>query len=207
LLGEGAYYAPDLTQIVHQRGAAYLEQFLANPAQFYSEERDGRLMPTLGLSPPEISDVIAFLAWVGNVDTNNWPPRPILVSGVALRGLPGTPTVATSEDRVSRGRTLFNGAGICASCHSLEPGVTLMGPSLAGVARRAEERIRDPQYRGTARMAAEYLVESIVNPSAFIPPGGVYSSAQGVSFMPKTLQETLTPEQVQDLVAYLLTLQ
>src|SRR5439155_15045745 len=59
LLGEGAYYAPDLTQIVSQRGPAYLTQFLADPSKFYSETRDGRLMPTLGLSPDEIGDVIA----------------------------------------------------------------------------------------------------------------------------------------------------
>jgi nitric oxide reductase subunit C len=206
LLGEGAYYAPDLTQIVQQRGRAYLEQFMANPAQFYSEERDGRLMPTLGLSPPEISDVIAFLDWVGDIDTNNWPPRPILVTGVALRGLPGMPTVAVADDPVSRGRALFNGIGICASCHSLEPGVMLVGPSLAGIARVAADRIRDAQYHGTAQTAAEYLAESILNPSVFIAPGGVYASAQSVSFMPDTMAQTLTTEQVQALVAYLLTL-
>src|SRR5687767_7383003 len=43
LLGEGAYYAPDLTEIVAQRGKGYLTAFLENPAAFYSEERDGRL--------------------------------------------------------------------------------------------------------------------------------------------------------------------
>jgi len=32
LLGEGAYYAPDLTQIAAQRGGAYLRQFLKDPA-------------------------------------------------------------------------------------------------------------------------------------------------------------------------------
>jgi nitric oxide reductase subunit C len=199
LLGEGAYYAPDLTQIVAQRGRAYL-------AQFYSEERDGRLMPTLGLSPQEIADVIAFLEWVGQIDTNNWPPRPILVSGVALRGLPAAPAQA-AVDPVSRGRALFNGVGLCASCHSTEPGVIMVGPSLAGIARTAAERLRDPQYRGTAQTAAEYLAESIRKPSSFIAPGGVFASAQGVSFMPDTLAQTLTPEQVQDRVAYLLTLQ
>ncbi len=49
LLGEGAYYAPDLTQITAQRGAAYLREFLKDPSRFYSEERDRRLMPTLPL--------------------------------------------------------------------------------------------------------------------------------------------------------------
>ena len=84
LLGEGAYYAPDLTQITTQRGAPYLREFLKDPSKFYSEERDGRLMPTLKLSDPEIDNVIAFLAWVSRIDTQGWPPRPILVKGSAV---------------------------------------------------------------------------------------------------------------------------
>ena len=52
LLGEGAYYAPDLTKITQQRGAPYLQAFLKDPAKFYSEERDRRLMPNLNLSRP-----------------------------------------------------------------------------------------------------------------------------------------------------------
>jgi nitric oxide reductase subunit C len=206
LLGEGAYYAPDLTQVVQQRGAAYLARFLENPAQFYSEAPDGRLMPTLGLSPQEITDVIAFLGWVGRIDTNGWPPRPILVSGVAVRAMPGVAGVAGADDPSSRGKALFNGAAACAGCHSVEPGVALVGPPLSAVARVAEERIRDPQYHGTARTPAAYLEESLLQPSAFIVPDGVYASPQGVSFMPDTYERTLRPEEVKDLVAYLMTL-
>ena len=44
LMGEGAYYAPDLTKIVGQRGRPYLQLFLADPSVFYSAERDGRLI-------------------------------------------------------------------------------------------------------------------------------------------------------------------
>src|SRR5574338_773131 len=53
LLGEGAYYAPDLTKIADQRGATYLRAFLADPARFYNEERDRRLMPNLKLTAQE----------------------------------------------------------------------------------------------------------------------------------------------------------
>jgi len=207
LLGEGAYYAPDLTKVVQQRGTAYLDQFLANPAQFYSEARDGRLMPTLGLSTQEIADVIAFLDWMGHIDTNGWPPRPILVSGVAVRAMPGVAGVASAADPVSRGKALFNGSGGCASCHSVAPGVVLVGPSLAGVAKTSVARLQDPQYHGMARTAAEYLEESVLNPSAFIVPDGLYASPQRVSFMPDTLGKTLTAEEVKDLIAYLMTLQ
>ena len=56
-------------------------------------------------------------------------------------------------------------------------------------------------------MAAEYLEESILKPNVFIVPDGLYASPQRVSFMPDTLGKTLTPEEVKDLVAYLMTLQ
>jgi nitric oxide reductase subunit C len=206
LLGEGAYYAPDLTQIVSQRGPAYLTQFLADPSKFYSEARDRRLMPTLGLSGQEITDVIQFLDWVGRIDTNGWPPRPILVSGVASRGQPGAEGRADTGSAATRGKALFNGAGACATCHSVEPGVSLVGPSLAMVGRSAAERIGDSRYKGGAKDADQYLEESIVKPSAYIVSGGNYSAGPA-SLMPDTYGKNFKPDQVKDLVAYLKTLQ
>jgi nitric oxide reductase subunit C len=194
LLGEGAYYAPDLTQIVSQRGQPYLELFLADPSRFYSEARDGRLMPTLGLAPQEITDVIAFLDWVGKVDTNGWPPRPILVSGVAVRDVPGVSGSAQAQDPASRGKALFNGGGACSSCHAIAPGAVLVGPSLAGLGARA------------AAHGEGYLKQSILEPSAFLVEGERYVTPQGVSLMPPSYAQTLTPQQVADLVAYLNTL-
>ena len=165
LLGEGAYFAPDLTQIVWQRGRPYLTQFLADPSKFYSEARDGRLMPTLGLSDEEIADVISFLEWVGHIDTNGWPPRPILVSGASNRGFPGV-EAAPDALRAPRAaaRRSSTGAGACATCHSVEGGVTLVGPSLASIAGRSNERLHDSRYAGAAKSGAEYMEESIVKP-------------------------------------------
>jgi nitric oxide reductase subunit C len=207
LLGEGSYYAPDLTQIVSQRGEVYLGRFLADPSAFYSEERDGRLMPTLGLSEAEIADVIAFLAWVGRIDTNGWPPRPILVSGTALRGLPGIAGTPAGDAPVARGQAVFDGAGACSTCHALAEGGVRVGPSLAGIARRAADRIGEPGYRGGARSAADYLRESILTPSVHLVPGAHYATPEGVSLMPGTYAAILSAEQVDDLVAYLATLQ
>jgi len=201
LLGEGAYYAPDLTQIVKQKGTAYLSQFLLDPSRFYSEERDGRLMPTLGLSASEIEDVLAFLAWVGQIDTNGWPPRPIIVSGVAQRGAPEAP----AGDAVGRGREIFQGIGGCVACHSLEPGRKLVGPSLAGVGSRAQQRIAAPDYGGGAHDAAGYLRESILSPNAYLV-GREFVTPDGSSFMPSTYAASFTPAQLDDLVAFLLSL-
>ena len=93
----------------------------------------------------------------------------------------------------------------CFSCHSTQPGVQTVGPSLAGVAGRAAEIVRTPGYRGTARTPADYIRESIVQPSAYVVPGATFSTA-GQSIMPAIYQEMLQPADVDHLVAYLETL-
>jgi nitric oxide reductase subunit C len=82
-----------------------------------------------------------------------------------------------------------------------------VGPSLAGVAQRAAARVAEAGYRGDARTAADYLRESILNPSVYLVPGALYGTPQGVSLMPGGYATVLSTEQVDDLVAYLRTLQ
>ena len=208
LLGEGAYYAPDLTQITAQRGAAYLREFLKDPSRFYSEERDRRLMPTLPLSDDDITAVIAFLGWVSKIDTQGWPPRPILVKGSAIPGANvGAPVAsAASSDPVELGRVEFSSAPPgCSACHSISPGVNIVGPTLSGIATTAAARVREGDYHGHAKDAAGYIRESIVEPNAHVLTGPTFS-AGGRSLMPSDYAQTLKPEQVDQIVAYLLTL-
>lgn len=212
LLGEGAYFAPDLTKITKLRGEAYLKAFLEDPSRFYSDEKHRRLMPKPNLNEEEIEHVIAFLDWVSNIDNQGWPPRPILVSGGTF---PGTSTMAavTAETGptkldapAARGEEVYrtDEAG-CHACHSTAPGVDLAGPSLAGVAGRAAQILHSGEYKGEAKDVEGYIRESILQPSAHLIPGDVYS-AEGVSFMPDHYGEVLTEEQVDVLVAYLLTI-
>jgi nitric oxide reductase subunit C len=213
LFGEGAYYAPDLTKITKQRGEQYLTAYLKNPAQFYDEQRHRRLMPNEHLSEEEIRNLLSFLDWVSNVDNNGWPPRPILVTGgnvvpagqpTAQPAPPGT-TVAP-ENAMALGERLFHTVTpACATCHSVAQGVTMVGPSLAGVSARAATVIASPDYKGQAKDAAAYIRESIVEPSAYVVPGPSFS-ANGVSFMPNTYGQSLKAEQVDQLVAYLASL-
>lgn len=209
LLGEGAYYAPDLTKITQQRGAPYLKAFLKDPAKFYSEARDRRLMTNPNLSDKEIDQVIAFLDWVGHIDTQGWPPRPIIVSGAAIPATAmigaGPAQPAPSNDPIALGQTLFRESPPgCFACHSTSAGVNLVGPSLAGIAETAKLRLADPNYHGTAKDAAGYIHESIVNPNAFVLQGPTYSS-DGQSLMPTGFATTLKPQQIDELVAYLMT--
>jgi nitric oxide reductase subunit C len=205
LLGEGAYYAPDLTKIAQQRGAAYLTQFLKNPSLFYSEARNGRLMPNPNLTDVEIRDLIEFLTWVSRIDNQGWPPRPILVSGLPQSVNVGGPQPeAASSDAVAQGEALFRKSPpACFACHSLQAGTVLVGPSLAGIGTRAAQTIGSPSYTGSAQTPADYIRESIQNPSAYLVPGPTFS-AGGQSIMPP-FGDTLTSAESDQLVAYLAT--
>lgn len=89
----------------------------------------------------------------------------------------------------------------CTTCHSLVPGEIKVGPSHAGVARRAAEVISQADYTGSATSVEEYLRESILNPNAYVESGFV----PGVMY--QGYSSTLTDRQLADLVAFLLTLE
>ncbi|SER85543.1 c-type cytochrome [Halopseudomonas bauzanensis] len=223
LFGEGAYYAPDLTKITQHRGEAYLQAYMRDPSAFYDEQTHRRLMPQQNLSEEEITDLIQFLDWVANVDNQDWPPRPILVTGgfTAVAGSGGAGQAAevqsgstsvgvrpvdADDDIRALGENVFRTAVPgCVACHSLTPGADGAGPSLAGVATRAELLVGEANYSGQASDIEGYLRESILEPSAHLSTGGMYS-ANGVSFMPDTYGNSLSEEQIEQLVAFLATL-
>lgn len=224
LFGEGAYYAPDLTKITQHRGEPYLKAYMKDPSQFYDETKHRRLMPRQNLSDAEISDLIKFLDWVSKVDNQGWPPRPILVTGASIPGTdrpvteqaglgagpasaPGGRPVAAGSSPIAQGEALFRSvAPSCTACHSIAPGVNMAGPSLAGIGARAKKLVGTPEYKGKAKDPEGYIRESIVEPSAHVVAGPMYS-AGGTSFMPNTYVKDLKPEQIDQIVAYLATLQ
>ena len=78
-----------------------------------------------------------------------------------------TPSVGPGPQNLARGRALFEqtsirGAPGCASCHSLTPGVTVVGPSLAAVGARAESLLHSNGYHGGAASSEELLREAIL---------------------------------------------
>lgn len=220
LFGEGAYYAPDLTKIAQHRGRPYLEAYLKDPSKFYDEQRHRRLMPRQDMTDVEIADLVSFLDWVSKVDNQGWPPRPILVTGSGIGPMgasrpieatagsappPSAATPAGDKSPIALGEIVFRTSiPACAACHSLVPGAQMAGPSLAGVATRAQQTVGAADYKGQAKDTTAYLRESIVQPSAHAVAGAMYS-ASGVSFMPATYGKDLTPQQIDHLVAYLAT--
>jgi mono/diheme cytochrome c family protein len=79
---------------------------------------------------------------------------------------------AGSEGSAERGLEVYQ-QQYCGICHRLDAAGTagLFGPTHNGMAVIAEQRIHAPGYTGTARTAAEYLRESIVNPQAYVVEG------------------------------------
>lgn len=91
------------------------------------------------------------------------------------------------------GKEKFTGRG-CVACHSLEEGVRVVGPSMAGLAERAASAEPD--------LTAEvYLYISITRPNATVTEG--FSAG----LMPQNFRNTLEPQDLADLIAYLLTLE
>ncbi|ART80108.1 c-type cytochrome [Oceanisphaera avium] len=214
LFGEGAYYAPDLTKITQHRGEAYLHAYMRDPSKFYDENKHRRLMPKQDLSEKEIVDLVTFLGWVSEVDNQNWPPRPILVTGGFSQAASAAPAVASpgstpvnsdSDPRALGEQVFASAVPTCKACHSLTPGADGAGPSLAGVVTRTEELLASGEYQGKAKDVEAYLHESIVEPSAHLVTGDMYS-AGGTSFMPNSYAESLSEEQIDQLVAFLATL-
>lgn len=112
-------------------------------------------------------------------------------SAPASEGVGGAGDPAAGEELFAQ--TLIGTQPGCSTCHSLEPGVTMVGPSLATIGADAGSRVSDVSDE-------DYLRTSIMEPDAHVAEG----FAAGL--MPQALATELSDEQLNDLVAYLLTL-
>ncbi|MFS4456032.1 c-type cytochrome [Maribacter sp. 2304DJ31-5] len=69
ILGEGGYYAPELTKVLDRRGPGYVKAVLMNPIPW---EPNGRKMVAYGFTEEEADDVIAFFDWIDDIDLNGF---------------------------------------------------------------------------------------------------------------------------------------
>lgn len=79
LLGEGAYFAPELGNVFYRRGGgdsasfhAFLQGWMA--AQPIPVE-GRRKMPQFNLSEEQVKNLADFLEWTAKVNTEKWPPN------------------------------------------------------------------------------------------------------------------------------------
>ncbi|MGB5489613.1 MAG: cytochrome c [Woeseiaceae bacterium] len=80
LLGNGAYYAPDLTKAWLDPGWVHedvreqmMVEFLMDPESNARTFGTGRRMPNLGITEEEAQGIVAFLKWMSSIDTNGFP--------------------------------------------------------------------------------------------------------------------------------------
>lgn len=131
----------------------------------------------------------------------------LLLSAVLLLaacGGGGGASSGTTEEQpvgnAANGERLFtqsvigaNNAPGCITCHSLEPDVVIVGPSQAGLGTRAATRV-------PGQSAEEYIRNSILHPNDYVVEG----FTEGVMY--QNYAQDLTPEEIDDIVAYTLTL-
>lgn len=112
----------------------------------------------------------------------------VACSGTAEPVPTATPEL-TEQERL--GQQVFSRE--CAACHSLSPETTIVGPPLAGIATTATARV-------PGQDAETYILTSIMRPDDYLVEG--YGNT-----MPDNFGRRLTGEQIDAVVAYLLTLE
>ncbi len=122
ILGNGTYFAPDVTKVASRKPKSYLKQFLMSPQSVKADA----VMPTLGITSDEADKLIAFLDWMSKVDTNDWPPKPILATAAAVGAKALTP-----------GQLVYQAQG-CSNCHSISGIGGTSGPDLTTVGSKRD---------------------------------------------------------------------
>ncbi len=77
LLGEGAYFAPELGNVYKRRGGdAGGKDFIKAWIKAQPTKVPGRRqMPQFNLTEQELEDIANFLKYMSEINTNNWPPN------------------------------------------------------------------------------------------------------------------------------------
>ena len=138
ILGNGSYFAPDMTRIAENKPKDYLKQFLMDPKSVNPKAT----MPKFGITTQEADHLIAFLEWISKVDTNGWPPKPVLATAIGVAG-----------KELTAGQKLYQSLG-CSNCHMINGVGGTTGPDLTTVGARRDR---------------EWILGHFKDPKAYIP--------------------------------------
>jgi len=143
------------------------------------------------LRPDQVRDVTSFILNWEKTAVAQPPPTP------APTPTP-LPSTASPEER---GRAVFlSDKTGCKACHAVdtEPDAKgLVGPNLTHIGTEAATRV-------AGQSAAEYIRTAIINPGAFIAPNCPAGACGNI--MPQDFGQKLSQQELDDLVAYLLSL-
>ena len=86
----------------------------------------GAAMPKFGITADEADKLLAFLDWSSKVDTNGWPPKPILAVAAGVAG-----------QELSAGEKVYRAHG-CSDCHIISGIGGTSGPDLTHVGAKRD---------------------------------------------------------------------
>ncbi len=72
LLGEGAYFAPELGNVYTRRGPEFIKAWMQGQPTGAPGRRQ---MPQFHLNDQQLDDLTEFLKWSSRINTENWPPN------------------------------------------------------------------------------------------------------------------------------------
>ncbi len=246
IVGNGAYFGPDLTKLYAGVGPAWLEAFLPSAGAWptsgavklqlqdkaiaaeagvdtieaYLEKypaaaerinrRGGKPthMPNLPFSRDDVHELVAFLKYTSEMNTEGWPPvpkvdgltfpeatpMPVAARQAALSPAEGTgQAAATPISASAHGAELAEENG-CTACHAKDK-QRLVGPGWGGL-YGSTVKLAD----GSSVVADDvYLTEKILKPDAKVVAG--FEAGVMPSFA-----EILDADQIKDVVAYIRSL-
>jgi nitric oxide reductase subunit C len=145
VLGIGGYYAPDVTKSYATRGELWVRKFLQNPEAMYPESRQ---MPNYHFTEAQITPLVAYLKWVSEVDTNNWPPPPKVARAAAAETPEGRKIILAQN---------------CTLCHVLNGSGGTVAPDLTHAGNRRSK---------------DWILQQLVDPRSHYPDSVMPSFAQ-----------------------------
>lgn len=80
ILGEGAYYAPELGNVWVRYGGDKDPKSAREALKAWMQNQPTKVpgrrqMPNFHLTDPQLDDLINFLEWTSRIDTQKWPPN------------------------------------------------------------------------------------------------------------------------------------
>ncbi len=72
LLGEGAYFAPELGNVYTRRGPEFIKAWIQSQPTGVPGRRQ---MPNFNLTDAQLNDLVEFFKYTAGIDTAKWPPN------------------------------------------------------------------------------------------------------------------------------------
>ena len=69
IMGEGGYYAPELTKVLERRGEGYVKAVLMSPVPWNPK---GRKMVAYKMSEADANAMVAYFEWISKIDLNGF---------------------------------------------------------------------------------------------------------------------------------------